>query len=111
MLASLHWLPVKFRIDFKILLTAFKSVNGLAPSYLAELVQRHNPTRVLRSADLSLLTPTATAQLKTRGDRAFAVAAPRLWNDLPLHVRSAQSIQVFKSLLKTHFFNLAFNHS
>ena len=110
-LASLHWLPVKFRIDFKILLIAFKSINGLAPPYLTELVQRHNPARALRSADLSLLTPTTTAQLKTRGDRAFALAAPRLWNELPLLVRSAQSIQVFKSLLKTHFFNLAFNHS
>ena len=92
-----------------MLLLTFKSLNGLAPSYLAELVKRHDPVRALRSADLSLLTPTATAQLRTRGDRAFAVAAPRLWNGLPLHVRSAQSIEVFKSLLKTHFFNLAFN--
>ena len=45
----------------------------------------------------------------TRGDRAFAVAAPRLWNSLPLHIRAAQSLNVFKSLLKTHLFSLAFN--
>lgn len=30
-LASLHWLPVSFRINFKILLMVFKCLNGLAP--------------------------------------------------------------------------------
>lgn len=34
-LASLHWLPVRFRIDFKILLLVFKILNGMAPPYLS----------------------------------------------------------------------------
>ena len=55
-LASLHWLPVKQRIDFKVLLFAFKSLNGLAPSYLTELLERHKPNRTLRSAHKCLLT-------------------------------------------------------
>ena len=42
-LASLHWLPVRFRIDFKILLFVFKSLNGLAPIYLSELLEVHDP--------------------------------------------------------------------
>ena len=33
MLQELHWLPVAERIDLKILLLAFKSINGIAPSY------------------------------------------------------------------------------
>ena len=37
-LKSLHWLPVKARIHFKILLLMFKAVNGLAPHYLCEMV-------------------------------------------------------------------------
>ena len=110
-LISLHWLPVKYRIDFKILLFAFKSINGLAPLYLANLVKRYNPPRDLRSADQSLLTTPTSKTLKTRGDRSFQVAAPELWNNLPLKVRSAQSIEVFKSLLKTHLFSLAFNNT
>ena len=36
-------------------------------------------------------------RLKTRGHRAFAAAGPRLWNTLPLHVRSAQTLGVFKT--------------
>ncbi len=40
--------------------------------------------------------------------RAFAVAAPRLWNQLPPDIKSAPSISVFKSRLKTHLYSMAF---
>ncbi len=36
-LLTLHWLPIKQRIDFKILLIPYKALNGLAPQYLSEL--------------------------------------------------------------------------
>ena len=107
-LADLHWLPVHFRIHFKVLLFAFKSLNGLAPPYITELIEPYRPTRALRSADQSLLV-VPTMNLRTKGDRAFSAAAPALWNALPLTIRRAQSIGVFKSLLKTHLFSLAFN--
>ena len=107
-LASLHWLPVSFRIDFKILMFVFKVRNGLAPQYLTDVLQCYAPARALRSSDQLLLAVPKT-RLKTRGDRAFGAAAPRLWNSLPWHIRSAGSIEVFKSSLKTHFFSLAFN--
>ena len=35
LLVDLHWLPVKFRIEFKIPLIVFKIFKGLAPSYLS----------------------------------------------------------------------------
>ena len=107
-LVSLHWLPVHFRVNFKVLLFVFKSLHGLAPPYLAELVEPYIPARALRSADMSLLRVRRT-NLRSRGDRAFAAAAPKLWNDLPFPIRNAQSIGAFKSLLKTHLFSLAFN--
>ncbi|KAF7650757.1 hypothetical protein LDENG_00121020, partial [Lucifuga dentata] len=47
-------------------------------------------------------------RLKSKGDRAFAIRAHRLWNDLPEEVRLANSVSYFKSLLKTHFYRLAF---
>lgn len=106
-LSALHWLPVQFRIDFKLLLIVFKVLNGLAPSYLVDLLHYHTPSRALRSSNQMLLD-VPRARLKTRGDRAFAVAAPRLWNSLPAHIRSAQTLAIFKSLLKTHLFSLAF---
>ena len=110
-LAALHWLPVHFRIDFKILLFTFKSLHGLAPSYLADLVKPYIPERALRSANQHLLIPPNRPNgLRSRGDRAFAAAAPRLWNSLPLAIRCTNSIESFKSQLKTYFYSLAFSH-
>uniref|UniRef100_A0A669BHY4 Reverse transcriptase domain-containing protein n=1 Tax=Oreochromis niloticus TaxID=8128 RepID=A0A669BHY4_ORENI len=107
-LCSLHWLPVAFRIDFKILLLVFKVLNGTAPPYLAELLSIYCPRRSLRSADLMLLD-VPRYRLKTRGERAFAVAAPKLWNSLPPHIRFSTSLGTFKTALKTHLFSLAFS--
>ena len=38
LLKSLHWLPVKYRIGFKVLLLTFKAIHGLAPSYISDLI-------------------------------------------------------------------------
>lgn len=46
-LKSLHWLPVSFRIDFKIILLVFKSLNGLAPEYLWDTPLMYVPSRCL----------------------------------------------------------------
>uniref|UniRef100_A0A669EXB8 Reverse transcriptase domain-containing protein n=1 Tax=Oreochromis niloticus TaxID=8128 RepID=A0A669EXB8_ORENI len=106
-LAGLHWLPIKYRIQFKILLFTYKTINNLVPSYLNELLRLHTPVRALRSATQILLKQPCS-RLKSRGDRAFAVAAPVLWNNLPVSIRASDSLPLFKSRLKTYFFNLAF---
>ncbi len=48
-LSTLHWLPIKHCIDFKILLMTYKALNGLAPQYLSELLSHYIPSRPLRS--------------------------------------------------------------
>ncbi len=101
-LQSLYWLPVHYRIHFKVLLLVFKSLNGLAPSYLSDLLIDHQPARALRSANLRLLVVPRT-RLKSRDDRAFAVAAPRLWNSLSTEIRTAPTLSIFKSRLKISF--------
>lgn len=107
-LASLHWLPVRFRIDFKIILFVFKALTGLAPQYITDLIQIYTPARSLRSnGQFQLVVPKS--RLKSRGDRAFSVVGPRLWNALPPLVRAAPTVECFKSRLKTHFYSLAFN--
>ena len=75
-LNSLHWLPVLHSIDFKLLFV-FKALNGLAPSYLSELLTVRNPGRALRSIN-QLLLEVPRSKYKHWGDRAFSVAAPRL---------------------------------
>ena len=106
-LASLHWLPIKSRIDFKILLTTFKALHGLAPLYISELLSPKENTRSLRSSDKGLLNIPST-KLKTKGDRAFAVVAPTLWNALPLALKNVETVEGFKRLLKTHLFQIHF---
>ncbi len=105
-LASLHWLPISFRIQFKILLLVFKSLHGLAPQYLSELLHPHAPVRAMRSTH-QMISDVPRCRRKNRGDRAFVVAAPNMWNSQPLNIRAAQSIEDFKSLLKTPLFTLS----
>ena len=107
-LATLHWLPVKYRIDFKILLRTYKACNGLAPSYLSELLVPYVPSRNLRSANKFRLVEPGS-RLVSRGDRAFAVRAPKLWNALPLGLKQASSVDIFKAQLKTHLYRKAFS--
>ena len=114
-LAQLHWLPVqlgaqfKFRIDFKILLFVFKALNGSAPPYIGEMLSPHSTSRSTRSSTKQLLSVPRT-RLKTKGDRAFSVAGPNLWNPLPPHIKSSTPLASFKSNLKTYLFTLAFNN-
>ncbi len=54
------------------------------------------------------LVSQACILYKCRGDRAFATTAPRLWNDLPMFIRMASSVAIFKSKLKTYLFDKAF---
>jgi hypothetical protein len=63
------WLPVQYRIKYKILLYTFKALSNLAPVYLQELVNAYQPTRALRSEDLQLLK-APRIRTKTYGERA-----------------------------------------
>ncbi len=106
-LSTLHWLPTKHRIDFKILLIIYKALNGLAPQYLSELLSHYSPSRPLRSQNSGhLIIPRISKS--TAGGRSFSFLAPKLWNNLPNTVREADTLCQFKSRLKTHLFNLAY---
>ena len=106
-LKRLHWLPVKWRIHYKVCLMTFKCLHGKAPSYLAEMLTPYEPARALRSGTLHLLKEK-TSRLKRVGDRSFQVAAPKLWNRLPEELRKCVELEPFKKGLKTHLFRLAF---
>ena len=81
-LVSLHWLPIKLSIQYKLLLQAYRVMHGHGPSYLAELLRPHKPSRQLWSADKNILI-VPRSKSSSYGDRAFSCAVPRLWNALP----------------------------
>ena len=45
LLQQLHWLPIRLRIEFKILLITFKVLQGSAPKYLTDLISVLPPSR------------------------------------------------------------------
>ena len=106
-LKSLHWLPIAQRIKYKILLLTFKSLHGIAPNYLAEILTPYQPSRSLRSFNSNLLLVPRTST-KLYGERAFSAAAPSLWNKLPLHIKSIKSVENFKKCIKTYLFKEAY---
>ena len=109
-LRQLHWLPIRKRILFKMLLLTFKAIHGLAPQYITDMLSSHTSKRHLRSSthEAPLLHRPLLKEIRTAtyGDRAFSSAAPKAWNQLPTHIRAAPTVQCFKSRLKTHLFNL-----
>jgi len=105
--SSLHWLPIKFRINYKVLLLTYKALNVLAPVYLMDLLSLYIPSRSLRSLNSRLLVIPSISK-STKGGRAFSHLTPTLWNNLPDMVRGSDSLSQFKTRLKTHLFSQAF---
>jgi hypothetical protein len=103
---SLHWLPVRQRIDYKLAVVTFKARSTGVPAYLASLVEDYVPSRTLRSADQFLLRSPCVKLVCSR--KAFSVNAPIVFNSLSYNCRSARTLSSFKQSLKTYLFSIAY---
>ena len=108
-LMQLHWLPVEQRVLFKVLLLVYKALHDKGPLYLKELLTPYVPSRTLRSSSDKLLNVPATHYVET-SKRAFGVRAPHEWNKLPTELRSKDTVNSFKSALKTYLYREAYRH-
>ena len=103
-LIDLHWLPVTYGVQFKLLLFVYQSLHNQSPSYIKDLLSLNPATNyALRSSAQSFLF-VPKVNCSTLGDRAFAHAAPVLWNSLPLTIRTSSSLAIFKKQLKLFLF-------
>ena len=99
------WLPIRARIQFKMMTFMYNCSRGNAPAYLTELLTKSKPTRVLRSASNAAITYAVPFnKRKTFSDRGFRTAGPALWDKLPIDIREAETLDLFKKKLKTHYF-------
>src|SRR6218665_1648792 len=110
-LGDAHWLPIRFRIKYKVALMTYKACHSKErhskePSYLYSLLHDYIPTRVLRSSDQHFLENPKSSTAKA--SRAFRHSAPVVWNNLSANTRCATSPVSFKQLLKTELFAAAF---
>ena len=108
-LFQLHFLPIKFRIKFKLCLVAFKIMIGLAPLYLRNMFQSFKPITTINlrtgvGRD-EMMIQISLAQRKKNDIYTKIILE---WNNLPLELRRIQDIETFKVKLKTHFFRIAF---
>ena len=105
LLKQLHWLPVEWRIRFKLATMIFKALHTGRPPY--HQLHYYQPTRSLRSSGShQLVKPRHNLSF---GARSFRISAPHIWNSLPTNIREAQSLLTFRRHLKTHYFQSAFS--
>ena len=99
-LRSLHWLDVRGRIVFKIILLVYKCINNMCTENLKSMLKFkiHN----CRENDFLLLE--TTSYITKFGKRSFKYAGPRLWNALPLEIRTEPVIDKFKKRIKSILF-------
>lgn len=102
-LKDLHWLSIRKRIAFKILIMVFNCLNDKAPLYLSSLLTKAKSGRNLRNCENKLMVPVV--RKKTFAARSFSVYGPRLWNRLPNYLRVTEDRDDFKSKLKTFLFD------
>ena len=111
-LRELHWLPIRQRIVYKIALFVHKCLKGSAPNYLCEMLiptemlPSHQRLRSAAHHELHLANPV----LLWLGSRSFRCSGPSVLNSLPNNLRDPLiSTDCFKTLLKTHLFNIAYS--
>ena len=104
-LTNLHWLPFQQRIEFKILMLMYNSLDQHVPLYLQECLKRKETRRqeLCSQSAYKVLEVPATKR-KTFADGAFGIAGPKLWNTLPTAVKQASNIDRFETSLKTYLF-------
>ena len=107
LLKELHWLPVKFRCQYKIATLAYRHFEGSLPPYLSSSLCTYESSRSLRSSNEKLLK-IPKRKLRSFGQRSFSFIAPFLWNSLPETLRNVLTLSKFKSHLKTFLFAQAF---
>ena len=98
-------------IVFKVATFEYRALNGTAPKYLERRLVKRVPNRVgLRQRlDADLMLEVPLTRRARYGDRAFSVAAPRIWNSLPGCVKSCSTLGEFKSELKKHLFSCIYS--
>ena len=112
-LKQLHFLPVKYRIMFKLWLISLDIVNHTSPSYLTDLFETYQPTttinlRVGVGRDEYMLVHNSNRNADSR--KNIFTKMTETWNNLSLTLRSIESRNAFKSNLKTHYFKLAYDN-
>ena len=95
----------------RILLLVYKTINGLSPSYISNLISFCSSSCSVRSCSSSKLLQVPRCKLKSYGDRRSPIAGLKLWNSIAASIRTADSLSYLKKYLKKYLFHPAFLNS
>lgn len=109
-LKRLHWLPVYFRIRFKIACVVYKCLNDSeSPVYLREMLSiRESPYSIRSISSVAKTLNVPAVKRKTFAARSFAISGPTVWNELPTDMRTISDFTTFKRQLKAFHYKCAF---
>ena len=113
-LKKLHWLPVQFRSEFKLVAQVYKFIHTGFPKYFAPYLSTYHPTYNTRRSqsvanflNVPNFQPTIHKSTKQFGF-SFAFDAPTVWNSLPEDIRASPTIATFRKKLKTYLYAKAY---
>ena len=106
-LQKLHFLPIAYRTEFKINLLTYKCLNSQGPNYLSSLLLprvNHSTVATRKDLDYTWLNSHPFEKINYRS-KGFRFIAPVAWNRLDKNIRESPNIDVFKTRLKTFYYN------
>jgi len=104
-LCQLHSLPVRRRVEFKIASLVYQVLSSKVPGYLADDIHLASESSACSLRSSSGRKCSITRVHSRFGDRCFAAAGPRIWNNLPASLRDKKvSCTEFRKQLKTFMF-------
>jgi len=104
---NFHWLPISYRVTYKLCLITWITLHTTHPHYLSELITHHLQSRFLHSFNTNFVArPLGITSNFT--SQAFSVSASSTWNSLPAHIHSLDKLSTFKRQLKSHLFQSTF---
>ena len=96
---ELHWLPIAYRIKYKLCLMMHAAVNNRSPAYITDILV---PTSSLLHREWPRSHETGGFDLprvRTEfGRRAYSIAGPTVWNELANNVRRTDNVTTFKHI-------------
>ena len=99
---NLHWLKIQERIIYNTATFVYKCIHDLASSYLSDLIDLQHGKQ-LRSAN-QIKLPVAKVRTSIVARSSFSVRGPKVWNELPLDVKTCETLDTFKRKLKMYLF-------
>lgn len=97
--AILGWKTVTQQQQLHKATMVFKSLHGLTPNYLSSKFENRCSTYTLRDSENKLKVPLPRTDYFKR---SFSYSGAALWNSLPIEARKAESLGVFKNIVKQH---------